>query len=357
MNKILAIAIAMSVTVLTDATVFAQTTDTTPTGTAAPTVQGRARIRPAATGKVTAISGSTLTVTGQDNNAYSVEALGAKISKGFGANAQTLAVSDIKVGDTVAVFGTASGSNITATSITDSVEAGSRGVGLGLKNGSITANGQAGITALQGRANKEIDARIQVLNAQLARIGQMARLSDTQKSALQSSSQGVIVDLTTLKTKIDADTDMATLKTDVQSITKSERVYILVVPQTAILSAADRVNTVATLLSGIQAKLASRIAELLTKTHTTAIPAMNTALSDMKTQIGNAQTVAQNANTAVAGLQPDNGIEATLTANNTALKNARAQIATTQKDLQAAQKDAQTILQFLKSYSGTPQPD
>ena len=344
-----------STTILMAGTVFAQTNDTTPAaGTAAPTAQGTARVRPAVTGKVTAISGSTLTVTGMDNSAYSVEALGAKVSKGFGANAQTLTVSDIKVGDTVAVFGNASGNDITATSITDGVGIGNRGAGLGLKNGAGTAaNSQAALSALQGRADKEIDVRIQSLNAQLTRIGQMARLSDAQKSTLQASSQGVITDLTTLKTKIDADTDMATLKTDVQSITKSERVYMLVVPQTAILSAADRVNTVATLISGIQAKLANRVSSLPAGTNTAA---MTTALSDMQTQIGNAQTAAQNASSGVAGLQPDNGVQTTMTANNAALKTARAQILAAQKDLKTAQQDAKTVLQSLKSLSQTAQP-
>ena len=152
-----------------------------------------------------------------------------------------------------------------------------------------------------------------------------------------------------LKTKINADTDMATLKTDVQSITKSERVYMLVVPQTAILSAADRINTVATMLSGIQAKLASRLAALPAGGSN---PTLNSDLSDMQAQINNALTEAQSATSDVANLQADNGVQSTLAANNVALKNARAQIVNAQKDLKAAQKDARDILQGLKSASG-----
>ena len=179
----------------------------------------------------------------------------------------------------------------------------------------------------------------------------MARLTDAQKTALQTSEQAVINDLTSLKTKIDADTDFATLKTDVGSITKSERVYMLVIPQTAILSAADRINTVATMLSGIQAKLASRISSLPADTDTTA---MNSSLSDMQTRIGNALTAAQSASSTVASLQPDNGVQTTLAANSTALKNARAQIAAARKELQTAQKDAKAILQSLKSLLPVP---
>jgi hypothetical protein len=202
------------------------------------------------------------------------------------------------------------------------------------------------LTALRDRANKAIDNRIQTLNAQLTRLGQMTRLTDAQKTALRTSEQAVITDLTGLKTKIATDTDLATLKTDIASITRSERVYLLVIPQAAILSAADRINTVATMLSGIQAKLASRVLTLPAGTDATAL---NSSLSDMQTQITNAVTASQNASSAIASLRPDNGVQTTLTANNKALKNARVQIATAQKELQTAQKDAKTVLQSLKS--------
>lgn len=225
-------------------------------------------------------------------------------------------------------------------------------ISLSLPNARGAAGG-ATLTTLRARADKEIDNRIQALNAQLARLGRIPRLTNAQKSALQTSGQGVITTLTDLKTKIDADIDMATLKTDVQSITKSERVYMLVVPQTAILSAADRVNAVATMLSGIQAKLANRVSGLPTGTDSAAI---KSALADMQTQISNAQTASQYASSAVANLLPDNGVQTTLAANNTALKKARTQIAAAQKELQVAQKDAKAVLQSLKSLPAPIQP-
>ena len=346
MNKNLALTIITAATILIAGTALAQGADApkTPTlnGNAGHAPQAGTRIRPAAAGKVTAISGSTLTIAGQGSAVYTIDASAAKITKGIGANAQVIGIADISTGDTIEVFGAASGNNITATSITLNDAILGRGNLAAGSNNNTLAN-------LQARADKEIDNRVEALNAQLTRLAQMVRLTETQKSALQTSEQGVITTLTALKAKIDADTDMAILKTDVQSITKSERVYMLVVPQTAILSAADRINTVATMLSGIQAKLASRLAALPAGGSN---PTLNSDLSDMQAQINNALTEAQSATSDVANLQADNGVQSTLAANNVALKNARAKIVNAQKDLKAAQKDARDILQGLKSASG-----
>lgn len=71
--------------------------------------------RPTAVGKVTAISGSTITITDQRaNTTYTVDASNATIDKGPNA---TGLLSDITVGSMIAVQGTVSGSSIVATSI------------------------------------------------------------------------------------------------------------------------------------------------------------------------------------------------------------------------------------------------
>lgn len=78
--------------------------------------------RPALFGTVTAISGTTLTVTGKENprkstaeGTYSVDASRAKVTKDH-ADAS---ISSIAVGDTVMVAGTVDGTNVTATMIHD----------------------------------------------------------------------------------------------------------------------------------------------------------------------------------------------------------------------------------------------
>jgi ABC-type dipeptide/oligopeptide/nickel transport system ATPase component len=67
-------------------------------------------------GTVSAVDGSTVTITNTDGTTYTVDATNAKVSKMV-----DLSVSDIKVGDQVGVMGTISGTSVTATHIMDGV--------------------------------------------------------------------------------------------------------------------------------------------------------------------------------------------------------------------------------------------
>lgn len=71
---------------------------------------------PGVMGSVTAISGSTITLTSANNTLYTINASSAKIVK----NRNTIiTLADIKVGDTIMVQGTVSGTSVTATTIFD----------------------------------------------------------------------------------------------------------------------------------------------------------------------------------------------------------------------------------------------
>jgi hypothetical protein len=63
-------------------------------------------------GTVSAISGTTLTITREDGTTYTVEAANAKVSK-----VVEVSVSDIKVGDRVDAHGSISGTTVTADHI------------------------------------------------------------------------------------------------------------------------------------------------------------------------------------------------------------------------------------------------
>ncbi len=93
------------------------------------TMRGGMGARPGVVGTVATVSGSTLTVTSQGfgNNAatttYTVDATNATVVK----NNATSTVSSIAVGDTVAVRGTVTGTNVAATMIRDGVMMQGRG--------------------------------------------------------------------------------------------------------------------------------------------------------------------------------------------------------------------------------------
>lgn len=73
---------------------------------------------PGVHGTVSAINGTTLTITNDDGTSYAVDASNASVSKMV-----DLTVSDIKVGDTVGVTGKVSGTEVTAQHIMDGMPA------------------------------------------------------------------------------------------------------------------------------------------------------------------------------------------------------------------------------------------
>ena len=73
---------------------------------------------PAVFGTVSAINGTNLSVTSKaSKNSFTVDASNATVMK----NNATSTLSSVTVGDTVVIMGTVSGTNVTATSIRDSV--------------------------------------------------------------------------------------------------------------------------------------------------------------------------------------------------------------------------------------------
>lgn len=71
---------------------------------------------PSVIGTVSAVNGSTITLTGKDGTTYTVDASSSQISK-----ISQVSVSDIKVGDTLGIEGTVSGSSVSAKHIMDGV--------------------------------------------------------------------------------------------------------------------------------------------------------------------------------------------------------------------------------------------
>jgi hypothetical protein len=71
--------------------------------------------QPVIAGSVSAINGSSLTVTNKSNVTYTVDATNAKIVQGQ----TTISVSGITVGDMVIVQGTVNGNSVTASSVID----------------------------------------------------------------------------------------------------------------------------------------------------------------------------------------------------------------------------------------------
>src|SRR5580700_11354242 len=106
----------------------------------------------------------------------------------------------------------------------------------------------------------------------------MVKVSATEKTAIANEVQTEISNLTTLKATIDAETSITSLRTDIQSITKDYRIFMLVIPQGRIEVAADKIQTVTSTYAALSTKLQARIAQAPSGTDTAQV---NAWLSDM----------------------------------------------------------------------------
>lgn len=211
---------------------------------------------------------------------------------------------------------------------------------------STGAKGIASLTTMKARADQEIDRRIKNLNELSTRIGDTKNISAGNKTSLQTSPNAEVSVLTTLKAQIDAETVAANLKTEVQSIAKDYRVYMLVLPQGRIATANDRVSTITGIMQALATKLQARIAAAQNagKNMTGA----QSAYADMEAKIADAKTQAAAALSETANLVPDQG-NATIQASNTAaIKDALAKIKAAEADLKAARADITTIIKAVK---------
>lgn len=215
----------------------------------------------------------------------------------------------------------------------------------------VRASATATSTRLENaisRADKEIARRIESLTDISARVQAMTKISDAMKSSLAASVSAEIAHLNALKAQIDAQTDFTALKNDINSITSSYRIYMLVIPVGRIEVAADKVNTVVGSYTVLAAKLQTRITGA--QTAGKDVTALNASLGDMKAKTADAQAQATAAVSLVANLKPDNGDESIMRANTAAIKSARAKIQTALADLKAARQDAGSITKTLASF-------
>ena len=196
------------------------------------------------------------------------------------------------------------------------------------------------------RAKEEIARRTAALGALSEKVQAMARVSDDMKASISGTVQSQITMLSSLQAKIEADVDLDTLRADIKSITESYRIFMLVLPQGRIATAADSIQITAASLTTLAGKLETRIAEAQAKGSDTA--ALSTSLSDMKAKIDDAKLQAEAAISLTATLKPDNGDKTIADANKKALKDAQVKLKAAREDLKTARKAGGDIVKALK---------
>ncbi len=215
------------------------------------------------------------------------------------------------------------------------------------KRAEITANVT---TRLKEKAYKEIDRRIASLNKLIEKINAVKRLTSDQKSTMVGQITTEVANLTTLKTKIEGETDIVTLRTDVQSIVKSYRIYALYIPKMTIIANADKILN---LIEGELATLTTKLQAWITEASTKGIDVtfLNSLMSQRKTKIDEVTTQANGAITKVTPLTPDGW-----PGNKTELQAARDMLKSARKNLNDAQKLANQVRVQLKAAKSTGTP-
>jgi hypothetical protein len=201
------------------------------------------------------------------------------------------------------------------------------------------------------KSNIEITKRITSLNNLNTRVQGMKNVNSVEKSSITNEVNIENANLNTLKSKIDADTDITVAHTDSQEIFGGFRIYALVLPQGNIEVAADRVTTIVGLMNTISAKLQTRITTL--QSEGKDVSALQASLTDMNAKLSDATGQSGSAQSGVASLKPDNGDKTILASNTTALQSARANIKNASADLKAARADITAIVKGIRSDKNT----
>jgi len=205
-------------------------------------------------------------------------------------------------------------------------------------------------TRLKEKVTKEIDRRVASLTKLIKKINAVKRLTSDQKSTMVGQVQTEITNLTSLKTKINGDTDIATLRTDVQSIVKSYRIYVLYIPKMTIIANADKIlNLIEGEMATLTTKLQMRIDEAKSNGHDVVI--LTDLMNQRKVKLDDATTQANNAIAKVIVLTPDGW-----PGNKTELQAARDMLKTARKDINDGQKLANQVREQLKAVKITAAP-
>jgi hypothetical protein len=201
---------------------------------------------------------------------------------------------------------------------------------------------QAKVQVIINRGNQEINRRLTTLNKLSSKISSATKLTTGDKATLSSEVTTEISGLTSLKTKLDADTTTTTARADAQSIINDYRVYALIVPKIDLVKAADDQQVAEGKLLALATKLQTRITAA--QTAGKPVTSLQSSLTTMNSKISAAQTTSNTIENNVIGLQPSD-----YNTNHSVLSSDRTQLKTAQSDIQSAVQTSAAIISDLKN--------
>lgn|GEM_PF-1517003 len=148
------------------------------------------------------------------------------------------------------------------------------------------------------RADTMITNRITTLNTLNTRLQNDSKLSSSEKSSLSADIQADITGLTTLKAKIDADTDLTTARADIKQIVTSYYVYALFEPKIRLLITLNNLQTATANVQALVPQIQNLINTL--QSHGKDVSALQSLLTDVSGQL---QTITATLNSDLTTIQ------------------------------------------------------
>jgi hypothetical protein len=194
---------------------------------------------------------------------------------------------------------------------------------------------------VQASAKTQIDNRLGKLHTAIGKETSFKGVSSSDRSTLLGRLDSDVSGLTALETKIAGDSTLATAVADYKTIFTTYRVFAVALPQTRIVSVADRgVSTAIPKLTAAESKLAGLLSG---KDASKSTPALQADLTDMTTQISAATSALNGVSSSALAVTPSD-----FNSNHSVLASARASVKTAVADLKKARSDAQAVRAALK---------
>jgi hypothetical protein len=206
-------------------------------------------------------------------------------------------------------------------------------------NVSPTAS-SAALEKLQASAVTAIAKREAALTKETGKVNANTYLTNSDKASVLSRINLASTGLTALGQKIAADTDVATAKTDVQSIFTTYRVFAVVIPSAAYATAADDLTGKA--LPALTKSYTSLNNLLKTKDKAKDTPALDADLADMQAKTNMASSNVDGVASTALAVTPDDW-----NSNKSIFSGIHTQLGSARSEVKSAVADGKAILAAL----------
>ena len=200
------------------------------------------------------------------------------------------------------------------------------------------------VESLRAFGDCEIGRRLTTLGTLAGKVSGSKALTSSDAAALSSEISSTVSGLNALKTTIDGETAIAALKADVAKIATQFRVYLVVVPQVHLVSAADGVLATQAKFAQINTNLSARIAKA--KAAGKDVTAAQADLDAMNSQVSTAIGLATGLPAKLLALTPAQYNAGTA---GPVIASARTALTTARNDVKAAVAKAQACRAALKA--------